>query len=408
MRAPSVLVVALLSFLLVGVPVGAQVEVGEVASGLRSEGTWAGPGVSIDGALQRVVNEAAIPLYVAVFAEDTGEDPSLTAERIASGFASGTFLVLTPDVIGVYSVDYSDAEVEAALDAAWDVFGDSDAEGVEAFEKALTGRGGFPVGTVLFVGVFGLGAWVVWRGRRSTALAAERRQEERRTAVGEQVDDVANDILALSDRVQMAEDEAVVEHYRAANALFTDVQERVPRASTEMEFESCSTDLTKAEWHLEAVEALLDGRPVPTEPTDRPIECFFHQHKAGVEAAEIETPAGHKQVSVCRECATRLREGRRPEPRTVSMGGARIPAGRAPRSFGGGGLDVGVFDVLVGGSRTSYDWRGSRPRVGGLSAPSRRRSPSRPASSSRSRSSSRTSGRSRSSGGGRASRRRRR
>lgn len=399
------LLIAICLLLLLAAPAVAQVDVDDVAAGLRTEGTWAGPGASIGSDLQGVVDEAEIPLYVAVFAGDTGEDPSLTAQRISEGFGSGTFFVLTPDFLGVYSLDYDDAEVESALDAAWDSFGDSDAEGVEAFERAITGSGGFPVGTVLFLGVVGLGGWAVWRGRRSQERAASKRTEDRRAAIGEQVDDVANDILALADRVQVLDDEAATGHYRAANALFTDVQERLAAATGEMEFEGCSTDLTKAEWHLEAVEAILDGRPVPEEPTDRPIECFFHQHKAGVEAAEIETPAGRTSVSVCRDCAVRLRAGDRPEPRTVAVGGARVPAGRAPRSFGGGGLDVGVFDVLVGGSRTSYDWRG--PRVGGFGGPARRpaRATGRRSTGGASR---RSSGGSRSRGGGRASRRRRR
>ncbi|NND84069.1 MAG: hypothetical protein HKN46_02860, partial [Acidimicrobiia bacterium] len=274
---------ALLAFLLLLVahPVAAQVDVDDVAAGLRAEGTWAGPGASIDSDLQSAVDGADIPIYVAVFAEDTGEDPSLTAERLSSGFGSGTFFVLTPDFIGVYSVDYDDDEVESALDEAWDAFGDSDADGVEAFERAITGEGGFPFGTVLFLGVFGAAGWIIWKGRRTTKAAAEKRVEERRAAIGEQVDDVANDILALSDRVQVADQEAVTDHYRAANALFTDVQGRLPTTTTEMAFEECSNDLTKAEWHLEAVEAILEDRPVPEEPTDRPIECFFHQHKAG-------------------------------------------------------------------------------------------------------------------------------
>jgi hypothetical protein len=393
--------------LLVAHPVAAQVDVDDIAAGLRAEGTWAGPGTSIGSDLQSAVDGAGIPIYVAVFAEDTGEDPSLTAERVSSGFGSGTFFVLTPDVIGVYSVDYDDAEVESALDAAWDAFGESDAAGVEAFERAITGEGGFPIGTVLLVGVVGVAGWAMWRGRRSQERAAAKRVAERRTAIGEQVDDVANDILALSDQVQVADDEVATDHYRKANGLFTEVQGRLPAATNELEFESCSTDLTKAEWHLEAVEAILEGRPIPEEPTDRPIECFFHQHKAGVEAAEIETPAGKKQVSVCRDCAARLRSGQRPEPRTVAVGGTRIPAGRAPRSFGGGGMDIDVFDVLAGGRRTSYDWRG--PSVGGFGGPARRPSrstPRRSSSRSTSRSSSRSSSRSR--GGGRASRRRRR
>ena len=174
---------ALLLFLLLAVahPAAAQVDVDEVGAGLRTEGTFAGPGASIGSDLQSAVDGAGIPIYVAVFAEDTGEDPSLTAERISAGFGSGTFFVLTPDFIGVFSVDYDDAEVESALDAAWDDFGSSDAEGIEAFERAITGEGGFPFGTVLLLVVVGGIVWVVWTKYLTFGtISSERRKEIQR------------------------------------------------------------------------------------------------------------------------------------------------------------------------------------------------------------------------------------
>ncbi len=376
----------------------AQVDIDAIASQLRADGYFAEPGADVGPGTPQALDDASIPIYLVVLAGDPGEDPSLTAQRIAELFGSGTFVVRTPDFIGVYSVDYDDGTVEQALGATLDRWRESNADGIKALDRELTGTGAFPFGLVLAGAVLLLVGWAVLRGRRAAQKAGERRTAERRVALGEQADDVANDILALSDRIQVADDHEATQHYRDANAIFSETQDAIAAASSEMEFVQLSTRLTEAEWHLEAAEALLEDRPVPGKPTDRPIECFFHQHKAGVEQAEIETPAGTRTVSVCRECADRLHRGESPAPRQVVVDGTRVPAGTAPRSYGGGGFGFDIFDVIVGSRRASYDWSRPRPR-GGISLGGA----GSPRSRSRSRSASRST--SRKSGGGRASRR---
>lgn len=387
----------------------AQVDVDAMAADLRADGYYVEEGTYIDSATKSALDEASIPIYLVVLASDPGEDPSLTAQRIGELFGSGTFVVRTPDFIGIYSVDYDEATVESALDGSLDGWRESNADGIKALDRELTGTGAFPTGKVILGALAALIGWGIYRGKKSAKVAASARMDERRSAISEQADDVANDILALSDRVQMTEDRTITDHYRSANEIFSTVQDSIATAATEMEFEQLSSRLTEAEWHLEAVEALLDGRPVPEQPTDRPVECFFHQHKAGVERAELETPAGSQVVSVCRDCAERLRRGESPEPRQVVVAGSRMPAGRAPRSYGGGGLgSLDVFDVMLGTGRASYDWRAPRPRPARTVARSSRSlSSTRSASRSSSRSVSRSSSRSSSSkrGGGRASRR---
>src|SRR5690606_29589946 len=105
--------------------------------------------------------------------------------------------------------------------------------------------------------------------------------------------------------------------------------------------------------------AIRDGRPIPEQPVDRPVECFFHATKAGVEEAAIETPAGSKPVSVCRACAERLRQGEAPAERMIQVGGQRVPAGMARKSYGGGGMaPMDMFSILLAGSaiRRSHQW----------------------------------------------------
>ncbi len=392
---------ALLVVLLPATAALAQVDVDEIAATLRADGFYAEPGADVDPNTVDALEQASIPIYLVVLATDPGEDPSLTAQRLGELFGSGTFVVRTPDFIGVYSVDYDDATVEAALDDSLDGWRESNAAGIKALDSQLTGTGGFPFGPVILGGIVVLVGWGMYRGRKTSKAAAAARLAERRQALGEQADDVANDILALSDRVQVADNAEATGHYREANARFSETQDAMAGASSEMEFVRLSNELTEAEWHLEAAEAILEGREVPEKPTDRPVECFFHQHKAGTVRADVETAAGTKTVSVCRECAVQLRRGEAPTPRQVVVGGSRTPAGRAPRSYGGGGFDLDVFDVVLGAGRASYDWsrprpaRGSRPRGFGVG--------SRSSAGGRTRSSSRSS--SRKTGGGRASRR---
>ena len=83
----------------------------------------------------------------------------------------------------------------------------------------------------------------------------------------------------------------------------------------------------------------------------KPEHCFFDPtHGAGVEEAELKTPAGVRKVMVCRADAEKLRRGEAPVPRDLPMGPQRVPAPQAPRSAGGSGLDwLDVFSVIVGG-----------------------------------------------------------
>ncbi len=188
---------------------------------------------------------------------------------------------------------------------------------------------------------------------------------------------IANEILDLADKVTLSEQDQAEEYFRTASATFQTAQEQLDQATTLAELERLSDQLDTTRWQLEAAEAVVEGRPVPPEPDDRPNSCFFDPtHRAGVEEAKIETAAGTKTVSVCPECAGKLRRGEQPKPRDILVGGRRVPAPMAPRSHGGGGFDwMGAVAVILSGMAqgSSYDF-GRRPRrssgLGGLIFPS--------------------------------------
>ncbi len=112
--------------------------------------------------------------------------------------------------------------------------------------------------------------------------------------------------------------------------------------------------------------ALHRRRPSPTLPA----ACFFDPtHKPGTAEATLRTPAGEKEVRVCRSCAERLARGEQPEPRMIDVGGSRVPAAKAPRSHGGLGMGgLSVFEIILGGLAAAGAMRGGRDRrepVGG-------------------------------------------
>jgi hypothetical protein len=383
---------------LAALPASAQtatdLDLSEVATGLRAEGFWVEEGMRIDeAAVGAVLDDARQVLYLIVLADDRGTDPAFIAEEVAGRFASGTFVARTDQFIGIYSLDFGQADVDRAI-AAYDL---PDDVGLAAIDVALSGTspaggGGFPIGTVILVLAGGGVIYMVLTSNQRSARATERRVSEAREQLTSLAGEVADDIVSLNDLVAAFDDPTVTEHYREANRIFAAAEEGIASATHERELVDLSTQLTEAEWRLEAVEAIVDGREPPQKPADRPIECFFHSTKAGVEEATIETPAGSRTVSVCRECAERLRKGEAPVDRLVQVGGRQVPVGMAPRSHGGGGLDaMDVFAIMMAGGavRRTHRWGSTTP---GLPARTRSRSSTPRHPSPRS-------------GGGRASRR---
>lgn len=341
-------------------------------------------GTSVDvNELEALVDRVDAPtrnLYFVLLASDPAGGNDLFAADLLALQIEGTVVVISPQEIGATSTDFDDDVLDGAIDGAWDEFEALDDVGAfEAFAGALPsstgsaepeqssgGGGGFLIIVAVVVGGIG---FLLWRNSKRERAVAEGRLDEAKAELTGQLDVIANEILDLSDRVTVAEHDAALAYFRQANDTYSEVSEAAGTATSLAALEELSDRLDQARWQLEAAEALIEGREVPPEPEGRPAHCFFDPaHRAGVEEAEIRTPAGSKVVGVCRDCAAKLRKGETPTPRSINVGGRPVPAPRAPRSYGGGGLDwLGAFSILLGGRDrgVSYDFGRTRS-AGGL------------------------------------------
>jgi hypothetical protein len=343
--------------------------------------------------------------FVALAEQPISDGADQLAAELLDVVGAGTVIVLSPDEVGAVSSEFDDATLSSALD---EMVATEEAYSVEfdQFAGALPGagppaaeEGGFPWLAAIAIGIVGLIGFTVWRSGRRQKEAQVSRLEEARTEIRHQMDVIADQIVKLADDPRTEKSPEVLGHYRAASETFSQAEARLSTATTLAALEDLSDDLDRARWDLEATAALMEGRSPPPAPVDeKPEHCFFDPtHGAGVEEAELKTPAGVRKVMVCRADAEKLRRGEAPVPRDLPMGPQRVPAPQAPRSAGGSGLDwLDVFSVIVGGmgQGVDYSWprQSSRRSSGGLGIPF-------PGRSSRSSgSSSSSSGRSSSSG----------
>ena len=408
----------------------------DVADQLDPRGYYIEPGAGVDfEAMEDLVDRTAnteTRFYFVALADDPIEGTDEFAEEILVLLDEGaTVVVLSPGEFGARSDDFSDAELGRAADEAVDdsdrsfesdfrVFAES-LVGVSAGATATTtglttttigsatggssGSGGGSGGIFIFLavvaGVIALVYFMTRRSAKQSQQATGRQLEEARGEISEQLDVIANKILDLADKVTLSESDQAEEYFRTASSTYQQALNQLEKTTSLADLERLSDELDTTRWQLEAAEAVVEGRPIPSEPEDRPNACFFDPtHRAGVEEAKIETAAGTKTVSVCRDCAGKLRRGEQPKPRDIMVGGRRVPAPMAPRSYGGGGFDwMSVVAVVLSGlaQGSSYNF-GRRPRrssgLGGLIFPSstssRRSSSGSRSSSSSSRSRSRS------------------
>ncbi len=424
------LLLALLAGLLVvPAPAALAAEPSDAIDDLVSQGYYVERGarpISEQGVqdLIAAARNAGTRLMIVILDADPAGGPVTFGDAVLDDIGDGTVIVLTrSDDVGVASTEYSQAESEAALDAA-DAAGGSDLAYLTTFTNALVldrapvattaapgsdGGGGGGGLLILLLVVGGLVLLVVFLVRRSKKKSAERTArdlEVARSEIKAQLDAMANDILDLEVHVGVSESAEAQQHYEQASASYAAATEQLDGAETLLDLEKLADQVALATWQLDAAQALVEGKPVPAKPEPREYgRCFFDPtHRGPFEDAVLETSAGNKAVRVCRTDAEKLRRGETPEPRLVEVGGRSIPAPQAPRSHGGGGFGgLDVLSILVGGMAAgrATSWgrpaRRSRYSSGGRSmgsvfgsSRSRSTSSSRSSRSSRTRSSSRS------------------
>jgi len=291
--------------------------------------------------------------FVSLF-EPAQTGNSFFANEVQSYVArAGTVMVVSPSAdgggfeVGIASDDYSDGEIDAALDAAGSRLDPGSGDAFDRFDAVfseLSAREPQNPGATSDSGASESGA--------SESGASESGGSALRAEIKDQLDTVANQIIDQSVGIEASENDEAIRYYREASAEFSRVDDALPKAESLMDLAELNDDIDLARWKMEAALALSEGRDLPPKPEpDKPASCFFDPtHRPGTEVCTVNTAAGAREVNVCDDCADKLRKGERPNPRMIEVHGNRIPAARAPRSHGGlgmGGLDV--FDIVLGG-----------------------------------------------------------
>lgn len=379
-RGLAAMAAALIALVVVALPAFGQT-VDEIGDDLAFRHYYIDDGAPVSiNEMERLVGSHPDFYFVAL-----SETPATGTDELAANLldrvATGTVVVLSPDEVGAVSSEFDDAALGEALDV---MFAQEDSFSIEfdQFAGELHGgpsptqEGGFPWLAVVGVGIVALIAFTVWRGGHRQKEAQVSRLEEARTEIRHQMDVIADQIVKLADDPRTEQTPEALGHYRAGSETFAQAESRLATATTLAALEDLSDDLDRARWELEATTALMEGRAPPPAPVDeKPEHCFFDPtHGAGVEEAELKTPAGTRKVMVCRVDAEKLRRGEAPVPRELPMGPNRVPAPQAPRSAGGSGLDwLDVFSVIVGGmgQGVGYNWprQSSGRSSGGLGLP---------------------------------------
>lgn len=376
----------------VAVPASAQSTVDEIAADVAVDGLYVESGLSADisslnAAITRAGNNG-VRLMVVLLDRDPGGGAVAFADAILDRVPAGTVLVLSATSEGIASSEFDKSLLDEAIDRGFAAAsnapsGQGDEAYVSAVVDTLTGTnpgttpttrpasssGGGSSGLIIMLVIVGGMVLLVWfairKGKTSAMQSQEKQVAAAKAEIRAQLDAMANTILEITDMVNATAPNEDDTYLRQASATFTEADEAFPAAADLRALEALSDRLDEARWQLDAAAAIAHGNPVPPRPVkEERYVCFFDPtHGNATETAQITTSAGNKTVRVCAADAEKLRRGTQPQPRMIDVGGRRVPAPMAPRSYGGGGFDwLSVFTILTGGmgQGSSYDWGGSR------------------------------------------------
>ncbi len=219
-----------LALVLVSAPAFAQAEADLVAI-LSASQVYVEDGAErVDiSRLQESVGRAAdldLDLRIAVLADEG--DAESTAVSLRDALGGVTVVVFTADQFGVASAEVSSDRLGDALEAAGEALaGESIEDGVGAFVQALEPGPGFPWGWVVAVVVAGV-LVLAFGGRFWDSKARAERQARRiarwKSELRERASAISDEVLDLSDRVELADSVALSTRYRDAVAEVRDVE----------------------------------------------------------------------------------------------------------------------------------------------------------------------------------------
>ena len=327
-----------------------------------------------EAGLRAVVADAAdtgMTLYiVSISGSNTDAESLANSLRARLG---GTVLVVTPESLGASSAALAESLTNRGLDAFTGTIEEGSAAFVAAVSDQLVageggsggsdgGGSGLTVLVVLLVIVGLIVVLVIWvRSRNRTRVKHE--LTVRRTAVTDELGDIGHDILTLADRVTVADNSEATAHFRSGNEQYLELQDQLEAAVSLWAVTEVDYAADTAAWHLDAAEALLDGQPVPAEPS-RPDLEVSRQTTSPIESSS-QTPVDTSLSSP------------RVEPRQRRRTQWDPPS---TRGGGFGNLLTGILvgDVLRGGGRSRRrapgHWSGGGSLGGGLGGSSGSRS----------------------------------
>lgn len=239
-----------------------------------------------------------------ILSADASDHASLAAFSNATlqelgrrGAAVDTVVAVTPDQI--WAVSSSAGAIDTALDASSSAFSRGDfADGYEAFFAALdpadataaapsdagdpdeaageqsaedSGGGiGWFLPALLIAGLC-LAGFLFWRSRRARQQQMEVDMDTARAELREETTAASDLIWELSEQITEAPRD-VEDLFEEASDTFQEVGERARTVTTPAEMQELIRRLGRATWQLEVVEARIEGRPPPPEPTPKQIE----------------------------------------------------------------------------------------------------------------------------------------
>ena len=257
------LMAAAMLLLVGGAPALAQ-DTGSATAALGEDSLYLEPGAETvdESAMLSAIDTArdnGVDLRVAVLA--SGADANALAATIAAGLDPATVLVFTPDAYGVFSDELSQNRLDDVLADADDELSGPDAvAGAAAFADALDSGGGVSAGLVVaglvaLLVVVGVGGRL-WEVRTRDARQA-RRRDQRRAELMDRTRRLADQILDLSDPVELAEDAALSGKYAAATARFDEAELAIAGAGTMHELDEVEHRLGEAGALLSEVRTSL-------------------------------------------------------------------------------------------------------------------------------------------------------
>ncbi len=380
-------------------PVAAQ-SLAEIAAELDSTGRFIeGNITSAADAGITDANNSGVAFMQLVEADNSSAD----AENLLRGLLTNlnelnsTYqsIVLYEPNNNVWAVSNS-GDPEAAISAATGAFAAGDiALGLEQFSNVLSGGttsgqspstsvavdqgttssgGGFPWLLLIIIG--GL-VWLGFRFMNGRKVKAKSKLEIEadRAEIKEQLKDNADRVINLGDSVIANGDPELIRTYEEASAAYQNVSTEVDGAQTAAQVDELDDQIDKAEWQFEVIEARLEGRRPPAQPTGPSLPPPPTSRSTRASDKPKSRTAMEQDESVFAE--RQRQQPRRPQAQRRQTQRRRSSGGLGGLARSGlGRMAMGlIFQMILGGglrqSRRTYGrtTRSGSNRGGGINAP---------------------------------------